>query len=302
MHLQAYILESYWKFSWAHSVHIYNKTPSQHHDWWIPYEKLNKQSPDIRHLCIFGCEAYIYLPTDVYTNKMAPKLELMVYLGIAPNNDKNFLFIYCPNNVKFISWQALLISSYVHFVINLHEYVPKSQLLRMIRLILIFLHLMAMIMTYHPLLHHLFVHLNHLVHTCLNAVQLLSPPRRPCKAAPKCNLPVGISAVPPAPIWHPRHEHYILYWPDNVYCDHHHLVNQLKDIKRDKASASSESRIPGSFPDAVPPNISVSDMTATNLSKDEIECITREGGDALNTYLLSKVIWLDSITIDPSKS
>ena len=38
---------------------------------------------------------------------MAPKSELMVYLSIAPDNNKNFLFICHPNNIKFISSQAL---------------------------------------------------------------------------------------------------------------------------------------------------------------------------------------------------
>ena len=38
---------------------------------------------------------------------MAPKSELMMYLGVAPDNDKNFLFMYHPNNIKFISSQAL---------------------------------------------------------------------------------------------------------------------------------------------------------------------------------------------------
>ena len=38
---------------------------------------------------------------------MALKLELMVYLGVAPDNNKNFLFMHCPNNIKFISSQAL---------------------------------------------------------------------------------------------------------------------------------------------------------------------------------------------------
>ena len=42
-------------------------------------------------------------------------------------------------------------------------------------------------------------------------------------------------------------------------------------------------------------------MTATDLSEDEIECIIREGGGALNTYLLSKAIWLDIRIADPSK-
>ena len=38
---------------------------------------------------------------------MAPKLELMVYLGIVSDNNKNFLFMHHSNNVKFISSQAL---------------------------------------------------------------------------------------------------------------------------------------------------------------------------------------------------
>ena len=29
---------------------------------------------------------------------------------------------------------------------------------------------MAMMMTYHPLLHHLLIHLNHLIHACLNVL------------------------------------------------------------------------------------------------------------------------------------
>ena len=38
---------------------------------------------------------------------MAPKSKLMVYLGITSNNDKNSLFMHYPNNIKFVSSQAL---------------------------------------------------------------------------------------------------------------------------------------------------------------------------------------------------
>ena len=38
---------------------------------------------------------------------MPPKSELMVYLGIASDNDKNFLFMHHSNNIKFISSQVL---------------------------------------------------------------------------------------------------------------------------------------------------------------------------------------------------
>ena len=72
-----------------------------------PYEVLNKKQPDIAHLCIFGCAAYVHLHEDVQANKMAPKSELMVYLGVAPGNDVNYLFMRSPNNVLFISAHAI---------------------------------------------------------------------------------------------------------------------------------------------------------------------------------------------------
>ena len=75
----------------------------------------------------------------------------------------------------------------------------------------------------------------------------------------------------------------------------------ITDIEKDKASIPFGSRISGSFPDAAPPDISVFDTTAADLSEDEIEHIIRKGGGVLNTYLLSKAIWLDNTTVDPSK-
>ena len=38
---------------------------------------------------------------------MAPKSELMVYIGVAPENESNFLFMRSPNNVLFTSAHAL---------------------------------------------------------------------------------------------------------------------------------------------------------------------------------------------------
>ena len=49
----------------------------------------------------------MYLPENVQTNKMAPKSELMVYIGVAPGNESNFLFMRSPNNVLFTSAHAL---------------------------------------------------------------------------------------------------------------------------------------------------------------------------------------------------
>ena len=190
-----------------------------------------------------------------------------------------------------------LMSSYFLFVINLHTHILKLPLSRMMRLILISPHSMATMMTYHLLLHHLLIHLNHLVHACLNVPLVLShPPESHARlllsttcllefllylqhlfATLGTNVPVEIPAIPPAPICHSEHKHHVPYQPGNIYGDNHHPVNQLKDIKRDEASTPSRSRIPRSFPDTAPSNISVPDMTAANLSEDEIEHITREG-------------------------
>ena len=67
---------------------------------------LHSKQPQIDHLCIFGCIAYVFLPTDVQANKLAPKLELMVYLGVALGNNANFLFVHSPHNVLFTATHA----------------------------------------------------------------------------------------------------------------------------------------------------------------------------------------------------
>ena len=103
MQHDACILDSWWEFSITHATHLYNCPPMHRHNWHTPYEVLNKKQPDIAHLYVFGCAAYIHLHEDVRANKMAPKSVLMVYLGIAPGKDANYLFMRSPNNVLFIS-------------------------------------------------------------------------------------------------------------------------------------------------------------------------------------------------------
>ena len=49
----------------------------------------------------------MHLLEDVWANKMAPKSELMVYVGVAPGNESNFLFMRSPKNVLFTSTHVL---------------------------------------------------------------------------------------------------------------------------------------------------------------------------------------------------
>ena len=67
---------------------------------------LKGELPNIDHLRVFGCGAFVYLPATARANKMAPKLELMTYIGVAPGNEHNFLFM-CSTNAVFTAAHAI---------------------------------------------------------------------------------------------------------------------------------------------------------------------------------------------------
>jgi len=78
---------------------MYNCTLVAHLQWCTPHEMLKGEMPNIDHLCVFGCGALVYLPASARANKMAPKLELMTYISVAPGNEHNFLFMRSTNTV-----------------------------------------------------------------------------------------------------------------------------------------------------------------------------------------------------------
>ncbi|PIL36305.1 hypothetical protein GSI_01968 [Ganoderma sinense ZZ0214-1] len=82
MRHDACIPQSWWEFSFEHAAHLHNRTPTCRLEWRTPYELLNGTKPDISHLCVFGCGAYVFLPPEVRKNKLSPKSELMIYLGV----------------------------------------------------------------------------------------------------------------------------------------------------------------------------------------------------------------------------
>ena len=96
---QVCIPQSWWEFVFAHATHVYNRTPVAHLQWRTPHEALKGELPAINHLHVFGCGAYVYLPATAQTDKMAPKSELMTYIGVAPGNECNFLFMRFTNAV-----------------------------------------------------------------------------------------------------------------------------------------------------------------------------------------------------------
>ena len=100
MRHQACIPDSWWEFVFTHTTHLYNRTPVARLKWRTPHEMLKGELPNIDHLCVFGCGAFVYLPATARANKMAPKSELMTYISVAPGNEHNFLFM-CSTNAVF---------------------------------------------------------------------------------------------------------------------------------------------------------------------------------------------------------
>ena len=100
MRHQACLPQSWWQFSVEHTVHMYNRTPQRRLNWQTPYELLYGERPSIDHLRVFGCGAYVFIPAETRANKLAPKSELMIYLGNASGTN-SFVFMRAPNNTLY---------------------------------------------------------------------------------------------------------------------------------------------------------------------------------------------------------
>jgi hypothetical protein len=96
---------SWWEFWINHAVHLYNRTPLARTHWITPFETLNKVKPNLTDLKIFGCGAYVYLPDEKRQNKLAPRSELMTYLGVHAGT-KGYMFMR-PSGSVFIGTKAL---------------------------------------------------------------------------------------------------------------------------------------------------------------------------------------------------
>ena len=102
MCFRACLPDTMWKFPWDHMIHVYNHTPIHRLKWQTPYEALRSNKPDVSHLRVFGCGAYVFLSEDVRANKLSPKSETIVYLG-QPAGYKRFCFYHITTWHIFIS-------------------------------------------------------------------------------------------------------------------------------------------------------------------------------------------------------
>jgi len=71
----------------------------------MPQEIFTGEKPRISHLHVFGCGAYVYLPSEVRANKLTPCSELMIFIGY---EDNGYRFIrHTQGNAIFRSTQAI---------------------------------------------------------------------------------------------------------------------------------------------------------------------------------------------------
>ena len=76
-------------------------------DWQTLKGYLDKDKPDISHLRILGCGAYVFIHKDLRANKLSPKSELMTFLGYRDGHESNMMFMRAPNNVIFTAATVL---------------------------------------------------------------------------------------------------------------------------------------------------------------------------------------------------
>ena len=75
----------YWEFAMASAVHVFNRTPRRSGSTAAPLEAIIGKRPSLDHLRVFGCPAYVDVPSQRRT-KMSPTTRQGVYVGYTPSS------------------------------------------------------------------------------------------------------------------------------------------------------------------------------------------------------------------------
>ena len=70
----------FWKHAVGTTVHVYNVTPISKAEFLTPKEMWSGSKPDISHLCIIGCAAYVHVLKGK-RRKLNPKSREMIFVG-----------------------------------------------------------------------------------------------------------------------------------------------------------------------------------------------------------------------------
>ena len=74
------MLEYYWAEAIHAAMYIMNRTPTAAIHGMTPEEKFTGKKPDLSHLKVFGCLAYVHIPNEL-RSKLDPKAKKCVFIG-----------------------------------------------------------------------------------------------------------------------------------------------------------------------------------------------------------------------------
>ena len=93
--------DGFWRHAVGTAVHVYNVTPISKAEFLTPKEMWSNSKPDISHLRIFGCAAYIHVLKGK-RRKLDPKSREMIFVGYK-NLSKGWQFWDAKNRCIKIS-------------------------------------------------------------------------------------------------------------------------------------------------------------------------------------------------------
>ena len=100
------------EFCVKYIVHVYNRTPIARTKT-TPYESVNRIKPDISHLHVMGCAAYVFLHEDQHQNKMSPHAKLMIFIGFT-DGMKGWKFMRSTNAIFHATQVVFDESTFLH--------------------------------------------------------------------------------------------------------------------------------------------------------------------------------------------
>jgi transposase InsO family protein len=107
MLLEACLPESFWAEAVNTAVYLHNRSPTRSLKELTPYEAWNGTKPDLSHLKVFGCDAYLHVP-DEKRSKLQAKSQKCVHMGYVWNTTKMWRLwdpigrrVVVGSNVKF---------------------------------------------------------------------------------------------------------------------------------------------------------------------------------------------------------